>query len=200
MAEKSLSQKLIQFSKGGLWVSIPLAIILLILPFWEIISVMLEVPTTFKDLSNASPLFQTIVEGVITDSIGGTLEKIMPYILVIGGGILFLYSIIFGYLKTYRALDINSRYVNVKRRRASEITLSSTAVRSLIINLPVVYWAILLFVCLPSLVKLPISAISTGSIPVLVVVCIIMIIATVLITHIGVLITRISLRFMVRGN
>ena len=200
MSQQTNTEKFWELAKQGWLASILLGLLLLALPFKDIIYGLIKAPELLNDLASTSPFWQEVVKNVLIDDMGTKLEQVLPAAIVVGGAVLVAYSVIFGYLRTYRALDINSNYANVKKRKAGDITIGSIATRSLFINIPVIYWAVFLFVALPRLVQLPINAISTGSIPFLVITCLFMITATVAATHIGLLASKLSLRFIVRGG
>jgi beta-lactamase regulating signal transducer with metallopeptidase domain len=200
MAAPTEIRRLGQLSKHGFWLSVPVALVLLILPFKSIILDMIKVPQGIQALSSTSPFWQDLVKRIVANNLGNTLQTMLPFFIIIGGGTLLVYSVVFGYLRTYRALDMNSSYVNVEHRSPVDIAFRSIALRSLVINIPVIYWAIFLFVALPRLVQLPINSISTGSIPILIVACVFMVAITVAITHIGIVLARLSMRFITRGQ
>jgi hypothetical protein len=192
--------------KPGLWkrirrgwpFSIILGMLLLILAFKDIIWALIKAPELLDKLSATSPFWQSVVKNGVTDNLGETLNTAIPYVMLVGGCVLFAYGIVSGYLMTLRALE-NNGYTG-PQQSAGDITTLNIVRRTLIINVPILYWAAFGFFGLPWLVKLPIASLSIGNIAALVGACVTMVLTTVLITHFGLMVTRRSLRFMLRAE
>jgi hypothetical protein len=196
MDQMTEKQEFWAFIRRGWFTSTFLAVLLLLLSFKDIIYGLLRVPDVLNELSSASPFWQSVVKDGVTHNIGILLESVRPMVALIGGGALFLYSVVSGYRRTHKALNINSTYVNVTRRNPGDITLRSIAIRSLFVNLPILYWAAFLFLLLPQLVQLPLASLSTGSTAAMAEACVLMVVSTAFVAHIGILIVRLFFRFI----
>lgn len=198
MLQETKAKQFWAFARRGWFVSIVLALILLVLPFRTIIATLIKAPQLLDQLASTSPFWQAIIKNGVTTNISTRLDNLLPILALVGGSVLFLYSVISGYRKTYQALDINSNYMNVvERHNSTDVALGSIAVRSLLINVPVVYWALFWFILLPRLVKLPIASLANGM-GALVGACVGMVLIAIIVTHIGMVVTRLSLRFILR--
>ncbi len=200
MAQLTERQRFWIFSRQYWWLSILLALVLLGISFKDIIYGLIKTPDAFTQVTGASPFWRAIIEDSLTDSLGAKIEHVLPFVLIAGGGALLLYSVIFGYLRTYRALTMNSTYLNTKHRPAINVALSNIAIRSLFINVPILFWTVFLFIGLPKLVVLPITAIALGNMKMVALNAIIMILVTVAVVHVGIVLTRLSARFIIRAE
>lgn len=196
---QTTTKQFLTFAKRGWPISIALALLLAAVPFKDIIFGLIKVPEVLDQLASASPFWHTVVKGGVTDKVGGVLESIRPGLLVAGGATLLVYSVVSGYRKSAEALTNNRNSTNPAAKHSSvNVTLRSIAIRSLFINVPILFWAIFLFVILPQLIKLPVPLLSTGNVPGFIGICIGMVVGFAIMVHVGIVLSRLSLRFITR--
>lgn len=187
------------FAKKGWPISIVAALLLTAIPFKDIIFGLIKVPEVLDQLAAASPFWHTVVKGSVTDKVGNAMEAIRPGLLAVAAVALLIYSVASGYRKSSEALINNRNNTDPAKKHSSvDVTLRSIAVRSLFINVPILYWAIFLFLLLPPLIKLPVPLLSTGNVPGFIGVCIGMVLSFMVMTHVGIVLARLSLRFITR--
>lgn len=182
------------FARKGLFLSAIVTVVLLILPLRDIIVTLLKGPDALNQLAATSSFWQRIVKYTTNLSVSTRWSDALPFVVFIGAGLLLMHSISTGHRRILRETKANSKH---SARHRMNITASrNTIARSLLINIPLLYWGVFLFWIVPMLAKMPLSALSTGEKPVLLAVSAVMLLATAALTHIGMLLARFSIQFI----
>lgn len=158
------------------------------------ISIVIGITVLLVRFKALAPLvWQMVVKNASVHTLGNSVHNLIPSAAIIGGCILFIYAVRTGYKRISQEL-INNDDFGEYRTSKSSIVLSTIGRISLGINAPILYWAAFLFILLPQLVKLPNASLRLGTTAGLAGAFIGMAVVIVLATHIGLILTKYSLR------
>lgn len=122
----------------------------------------------------------------------------LPFVALIVMFVLVAYSVISTFVRTYDRLNTSKNYVNAKRVPASDIVLMYIALRTAAFTVPLLYWCFYLAVWFPHFAKLPLKYIVGESILPFMAASLFTIILLSLLTHIGVVLSRLAIRLFKR--
>lgn len=135
-------------------------------------------------------VWQILVKNGAAHTISNMLNNLVLLAAVIGGCILCIYAVRTGYRKVNQALESNDAAGSGSSNSA--IALHVIGRMSLLINAPILYWAVFLFVLLPQLLKIPNASLRIGTTAALAGAFIAMAVIVILTTHIGLALTKFS--------
>jgi hypothetical protein len=159
---------------------------------WKLSVVLGFVVTLIRFKAIIPLVWDILVRDGTTHTVSTTVGNVLPLLAVVGGGVLCIYAVRTGYQRITQALEVNDGMG--KSQTDSAVVLRSIVQTSLLVNVPVLYWAGFLFILLPQLVKIPNASLGIGSTTALAAACMAMVVIAVLATHIGMVLTRFSFR------
>jgi hypothetical protein len=142
-------------------------------------------------------VWQMLVQNGTIHDIGTALGDLLPFAAIAAGCILLEYAIMVGFSRTKQALELNSSTANAlggEPNSASSVVLRTIGRMSLLVNAPILYWAVFLFVLLPQLVKIPNYSLRIGTTSALAGAFFAIAVIVVLAAHIGLALTRYSFK------
>ena len=109
------------------------------------------------------------------------------------------YAAFYSYKKLHKRLEANqSITVNSIQQSTLSVTFQFVLQACLAFCVPLIYWAMFLVVLLPKLTALPLKSLATGDINQTIVTFVVFFACTTLLVHLGVVISRISIRVLNR--
>lgn len=184
---------LLKFSIAYFPISVLITILLIILAYKDVLY--LRFGTNFLGGSgNYSDNVTRLIADGFSKNLLQSIFGNLPFIALGMMLVLVAYSLMNTYKRTYESLVINKHYVNSKRIPASNIALMNIALRSASFTVPLLYWCFYLVVWFPLIAKLPLKYITNPSPLPIIATIIITILVLSLLTHIGIVISRLAIR------
>jgi hypothetical protein len=191
--QKQLGDALV-FAKSYFVISMIVTIALTILAYKDVIYLKFG-SDVLQGSNSSSDNTQRLLLGGLNNNVGHNFSRSLPLIIFTILGILVIYSLINTYQRTHQSLTVSKLYVNAKSIPTSNILLMNIALRSTAFTIPLLYWCFYLVVWFPHLIKIPLQHILDKSILPLIFISVVMIIVTCLLTHVGLVMSRLAARF-----
>ncbi len=182
------------FAKSYFVISVVITIVLTLLAYKDVLYLKFG-SDLLQDKYSSSDNTQRLLFDGLNNNVGHNFSRSLPIIVLTILGILVVYSLINTYQRTHHSLMVSKLYINAKNIPASDILLMNIALRSTAFTLPLLYWCFYLVVWFPHLIKIPLQHILDKSLLPLIFISIVMLIVTSLLTHIGLVMSRLAARF-----
>lgn len=128
------------------------------------------------------------------NSLSRSLAEFTPFIAVafLASGV--AYTLYNAYKNTLHDMHISSNYVNAVRHNPIHIALHYAVLYSAAFVIPLLFWCYYLINWFPLLAKLPLRYILDSNIFAFLAIVVLMLLVMILLTHIGLVVTRLSIR------
>jgi len=184
-------QNLISFSKPFAALSIILTLILIVLSYRDVIYLRFASDFIGGTTEYSIEVKQLLIDG-FSNQLINTFSAILPYVMITVATTLVIYWALITYKSAYLSLDVNENYVNTKRYHPLSIILKNILVRSSAFIIPAFFWSFYLMIWFPAIVEYPLRFITNTNITPLVISTLIIILVLSMMTHFGVIISRLS--------
>jgi hypothetical protein len=187
--------EVISFIKSGLLISAPLTVLVVLFTYKDILY--LRFFSGFvENFSLESAAFQQFLANGFSYKLQTSLATNSPNILAILAVLVTSYMGFYSFKRIYSKLDTNQNYINTTKQPMNKILLSNITFRSFAFTIPLIFWVAYILILFPKLALLPLKFIASGNIALFGTVFFAVTLLLVAITHSGLLITRLSARYL----
>lgn len=185
-------QDFIKFCLQYVYVSVLVAVILFIYTYWGIIK--LRYFSDFFASGEVSAQYHELFIVGFGNNLSRSLAEFTPYVAIafLASGV--AYTLYNAYKNTFHDMHVSSNYINAVKQNPAYIALHYTVLYSAAFVIPLLFWCYYLINWFPALAKFPLSYILNTNILVFVAIVLLVLIAMIILTHIGLVVTRLSIR------
>jgi len=186
----SKKEDFLQFCLAYLPVSLFFSIILIAISYKSVIELRLKTQFFSSDAIYSENINDLLVSG-FKNNLLGRFFSILPIAALVALIFIVSYTVYMTYTGTHHSLK-TSTYVNAKKESLSLILMRYSAISTSAFVLPLLFWCFLVAVWYPALIKLPLRYIAGNHLPQLILSAIGMILLLGILTHVGVVLTRLA--------
>lgn len=192
-SHKTTPRDYVIFMKQYLFLSVILTIVLLIYSYWDVIQ--LRYFSGFFGSAQVSEQYQELFIVGFGNNLSSSFSEFLPVIITFFLASVVAYTLYNAYTHTYYDSNVNKNYVNLRKKHSlAHISLHYIVVYSAAFVVPLLFWCFYLISWFPAMAKVPLGYILNESTLVFAGITLLMFILMVMLTHIGIIITRFTLR------
>lgn len=186
-------REFVQFSTTYSYISIILAVVLILFSYKEVIELRFMSNFLSDSAQYSATENQLLVDGFSNNMLERFFEH-LPIISLVVLIILVSYSLVTAYRATFYKIKVSKFYLQAKQEPISLITMRYAAICSASFTVPLLYWCFLIGVWFPYFVKYPLKYIIRQDLSAFALTAIGIVILLSLLTHVGITLTRLAAR------
>ena len=184
---------LIAFNRSSFFISVFATLLLVILAFKDVFYLRFNTSILGESSQYSDGTTRLLIDG-FSGNLFRSFSGSLPFIAMVLIVCMVTYSVLSTYKRTYASLNISKNYINAKRSSASNIAVKYIFLRSAAFALPLLYWGYFLTVWFPAIASYPLRYIISPNIVPFILSVSLMLLILLLITHLGIILSRLAVR------
>lgn len=188
------SKSIIKYGMQYVYLSVFMTIGLVLYAYWDIIK--LRYASGFFEFATVSTGGQELFISGFKNNLSSATSTFLPIVITFLLASLVAYTFYNSYKFTLQDLDVNYNFVNVKKVNTMHIVTNYVAIYTASFVLPLLFWCLYFTYIFPALVKVPLNYIVGSSTLKFSIVAGLVLVALVVITQFGLVITRLTTKIL----